>query len=99
MSEKQQFSTGDLIRVDVKVKEGTKERIQAFEGTVIAESGEGASKTFTVRKIASGAIGVERIWPLESPAIDKITVKKKTHAHRAKLYYLRKLKGKAALGL
>lgn len=94
-----EFSTGDQIRVDVKVKEGNKERIQAFEGTVIAEGGEGVSKTFTVRKIGAGGIGVERIWPLESPSIEKITIKKKNKSQRAKLYYLRKLKGKAALGI
>lgn len=93
------FRPGDLIKVDVKVKEGNKERIQTFEGTVIAMRGTGSSKTFTVRKIGAGAIGVERIWPLNSPAIEKITLKKKNEVRRAKLYYIRKLKGKAATGI
>ncbi|HEY4694905.1 MAG TPA: 50S ribosomal protein L19 [Candidatus Nanoarchaeia archaeon] len=92
-----EFSVGDLISVEVKVKEGNKERLQSFEGTVIAEGGTGASRTFTVRKIASGNIGVERIWPLYSPAINKITVKKAKNVSRAKLYYLRNLRGRAAV--
>jgi large subunit ribosomal protein L19 len=95
---KDQISPGDLVRVSVKVKEGDKERIQAFEGTVIAVRGSGASKTFTVRRIASGGIGVERIWPLESPLIEKIKILKKRPQKRAKLYYLRKLTGKEATG-
>ncbi len=93
------FSPGDLIRVDVKVKEGNKERIQSFEGTVISKRGSGNSRTFTVRKIGAGAVGVERIWPIGSPAIDKITVKKQKEVKRAKLYYMRKLRGRAALEL
>lgn len=93
------FSSGDLVRVDVKVKEGNKERIQSFEGTVIAMSGKAETRTFTVRKIGAGGVGVERIWPIESPAIEKITVKKKNEVRRAKLYYMRKLKGKAALAI
>ena len=91
------FSVGDIVRVDVKVKEGTKERIQSFEGTVIALRGSGLSQTFTVRKIGAAAVGVERIWPVNSPAIDKITVKRKKDVKRAKLYYMRNLRGKAAL--
>lgn len=91
------FSPGDVIRVEVKVKEGNKERLQSFEGTVIAMRGVGTSKTFTVRKIGAAGVGVERIWPENSPAIEKITVKKKKEVKRAKLYYMRKLKGKAAL--
>ncbi len=94
-----EFSTGDLIRVDVKVKEGNKERIQSFEGTVISKRGAGASQTFTVRKIGSGAIGVERIWPIGSPAIQKITVKKANKVKKAKLFHMRALKGKAAIQL
>lgn len=90
---------GEMVRVSVKVKEGDKERIQVFEGTVISVRGIGDSKTFTVRKIGVGGIGVERIWPLNSPHIQKIEVKKKTKVRRAKLYYLRDRKGKAALGL
>lgn len=93
------FSPGDLIRVDVKVKEGNKERIQSFEGTVIAMSGKHETRTFTVRKIGAGGVGVERIWPILSPAIEKITIKKKNEVKRAKLYYMRKLKGKAALAI
>ena len=90
---------GETVRVSVKVKEGNKERIQVFEGTVISVRGIGDSKTFTVRKIGAAGIGVERIWPLNSPHIQKIEVKKKTKVRRAKLYYLRDRKGKAALGL
>ena len=97
--EKTDFTVGDRIRVDVKVKEGDKERIQSFEGTVIAFRGEGTNKTFTVRKIGSNDIGVERIWPIDSPSIAKITVKKQGKVRRAKLYYLRCLAGKAALGV
>jgi len=93
------FSPGDQIRVDVKVKEGNKERLQSFEGTVLSRRGEGASKTFTVRKIGSGGIGVERIWPENSPSIEKITIRKQNKVRRAKLYYMRGLKGKAAQGL
>lgn len=90
---------GETVRVSVKVKEGNKERIQVFEGTVISVRGIGDSKTFTVRKIGAGGIGVERIWPLNSPHIQKIEIKKRTKVRRAKLYYLRDRKGKAALGL
>ena len=90
---------GETVRVSVKVKEGNKERIQVFEGTVISVRGIGDSKTFTVRKIGAGGIGVERIWPLNSPHIQKIEIKKRTKVRRAKLYYLRSRKGKAALGL
>jgi large subunit ribosomal protein L19 len=93
------FSTGDMIRVDVKVKEGNKERIQSFEGTVISRRGAGASETFTVRKIGAGAIGVERIWPIGSPSIQKITVKRENKVKRAKLYHMRGLKGKAAISI
>ncbi|MDP2671527.1 MAG: 50S ribosomal protein L19 [bacterium] len=97
--EQTQFAVGNRIRVDAKVKEGGKERIQSFEGTVISMRGEGNSKTFTVRKIASDGVGVERIWPVGSPTIAKITVKKTPKVKRAKLFYLRKLTGKAALGV
>jgi len=90
---------GELVRVSVKVKEGEKIRIQVFEGTVISVRGVGDSKTFTVRKIGTGGIGVERIWPLNSPNIQNIESKKKSRVRRAKLYYLRSRKGKAALGV
>jgi len=89
------FSPGDSVRVHVKVREGEKERIQVFAGVVIARRGGGARETFTVRKISSG-IGVERIFPLHSPVIDKIEVDRKGAVRRAKLYYLRERKGKAA---
>jgi large subunit ribosomal protein L19 len=89
------FAPGDSIRVHVKVREGEKERIQVFAGVVIARRGGGARETFTVRKISSG-IGVERIFPLHSPVIDRIEVERKGSVRRAKLYYLRDRKGKAA---
>lgn len=89
------FSPGDSVRVHVKVREGEKERIQVFAGVVIARRAGGVRETFTVRKISSG-IGVERIFPLHSPVIDKIEVDRKGAVRRAKLYYLRERKGKAA---
>lgn len=89
------FSSGDTIRVHVKIKEGDKERIQVFQGTVIGRRGGGTGATFTVRKISSG-IGVERVFPLHSPNIDKIEVVRKGHVRRKKLYYLRELTGKSA---
>ena len=89
------FAPGDSVRVHVKVREGEKERIQVFAGVVIARRGGGARETFTVRKISSG-IGVERIFPLHSPVIDRIDVDRKGAVRRAKLYYLRERKGKAA---
>lgn len=90
-----QFNVGDTVRVHLKVKEGDKERVQVFEGVVIAKRGSGTRATFTVRKISFG-IGVERIFPVNSPSIVKIEVVKSAKVRRAKLYYLRKLKGKAA---
>lgn len=89
-----QFVPGDTIRVHVKIKEGDKERVQAFEGTVIAKS-RGPQASFTVRKVSFGQ-GVERIFPANSKVIDKVEVIRSTRVRRAKLYYLRKLKGKAA---
>ena len=88
---------GDTVRVDYKIKEGDKERVQPFEGIVIAKKGAGEGKTFTVRKIAADGIGVERIFPLNSPWIEKLEVVKKGRPRRAKLYYLRERKGKAAM--
>ncbi|MGE5680849.1 MAG: 50S ribosomal protein L19 [Bacillota bacterium] len=89
------FNPGDHIRVHVRVIEGDKERIQPFEGDVISIRGGGLSKTFTVRKISSG-VGVERIFPMNSPKIAKIEVLKQGDVRRAKLFYLRSLAGKAA---
>jgi large subunit ribosomal protein L19 len=89
------FRSGDTLRVHVKIKEGEKERIQVFEGTCISLRRARNHSTFTVRKISFGQ-GVERIFPLHSPVIDKIEVVRSSRVRRAKLYYLRKLKGKAA---
>ncbi len=91
-----QFRAGDTVAVGVKVVEGNRSRVQTFEGVVIAISaGHGIDKTFTVRKISNG-VGVERIFPFHSPNVDTIQVKKRGKVRRAKLYYLRELKGKAA---
>lgn len=89
------FQIGDTVRVSVKVIEGDKERIQPFDGVVIARRGGGLRESFTVRKISFG-IGVERIFPLFSPSIDRIDILKRGKVRRAKLYYLRGKKGKAA---
>ena len=88
------FRAGDTVRVNVRVKEGEKERLQAFEGVVIARRGSGVSETFTVRKISNG-IGVERIFPVHSPMIADLNVVRRGRVRRAKLYYLRNLTGKA----
>lgn len=90
-----QFDAGDTINVHYRVREGDKERIQQYEGLVISMRGSGANKTFTVRKISSN-VGVERIFPMYSPFIAKIDVKRRNKVRRAKLYYIRELKGKAA---
>ena len=89
------FRPGDTVRVHVKIKEGDKERIQVFEGTVIGQRRARNHSTFTVRKISFGH-GVERIFPVHSPVVDKIEVVRSGRVRRAKLYYLRKLRGKAA---
>ena len=89
------FNPGDTIKVDVKVVEGTRERIQAFEGVCIARGGKGINESFTVRKISYGE-GVERVFPLFSPKISSITLIRKGKVRRAKLYYLRDRRGKAA---
>ena len=89
------FRAGDTLRVNVRVKEGDKERLQAFEGVCIARRGSGVSETFTVRKISNG-IGVERIFPVHSPMIGGIVVVRRGLVRRAKLYYLRNVTGKAA---
>ena len=89
------FGPGDTVKVHVKIKEGDKERIQVFQGTVIAKGGRGANQSFTVRKISAG-VGVERVFPLFSPSVAKIELVKTGAVRRAKLYYLRNLKGKSA---
>ena len=89
------FRPGCTVRVDVKIKEGEKSRIQAFEGVVISRKGKGVAETFTVRKMSS-QIGVERTFPVNSPLIDSITVVKRGKVRRAKLFYLRGLSGKAS---
>ena len=90
-----EFSSGDTVRVHVKIKEGDKERVQVFQGTVIGRRGSGTGATFTVRKISSG-IGVERVFPLFSPNIAKIERVRAGQVRRDKLYYLRNLTGKSA---
>ncbi len=89
------FRPGDTIRVSVRVREGDKERLQAFEGVCIGRRGGGTGETFTVRKVSSG-IGVERVFPLHSPTVVRVDVVRTGRVRRAKLYYLRKLSGKAA---
>ena len=89
------FAPGDTVIVQVKVKEGDRERLQAFEGVVIAKKNRGLNSAFTVRKISSG-VGVERVFQTHSPIVAKIEVKRRGDVRRAKLYYLRKLSGKAA---
>lgn len=89
------FASGDTVTVHYKIVEGNKERIQQFKGVVLQRKGAGHNATFTVRKM-SGSIGVERIFPLASPFIDKIEINKKGHVRRARIFYLRKLTGKKA---
>lgn len=89
------FNVGDTVVVDVKIVEGEKSRIQKFEGVVIARKNGGISETFTVRKISNN-VGVERIFPVHSPNVDSVTVLRRGKVRRAKLYYLRELRGKAA---
>ena len=89
------FAPGDTVRVMVRVREGDKERLQAFEGVCIARRGGGINETFTVRKISAG-VGVERIFPLHSPSISAIELVRKGRVRRAKLYFLRRLAGKSA---
>jgi large subunit ribosomal protein L19 len=89
------FKAGDTVKVQVKIVEGDKQRIQAYQGVVISRQNGGIRESFTVRKISNG-IGVERIFPLHSPTLEAIEVITRGHVRRAKLYYLRKLRGKAA---
>jgi large subunit ribosomal protein L19 len=90
-----EFFPGDTVKVQVRVREGDKERLQAFEGVCIARRGAGISATFTVRKISAG-VGVERIFPLHTPSIHTIEIMRRGKVRKAKLYYLRELSGKAA---
>lgn len=90
-----QFNVGDTVRVDVEIKEGERTRIQAFEGTVIAKRHGGVAETFTVRRTSYG-VGVERVFPINSPFVKNVTVVRKGKVRRAKLYYLRERTGKAA---
>lgn len=89
------FEIGDTVRVDVKIREGDRERIQAFEGTVIAKKGSGVAETFTVRRVSYG-VGVERVFPLHSPNVAAVQVVRNGKVRRSKLYYLRDRVGKAA---
>lgn len=91
-----EFKTGDTVNVHYRVREGDKERIQQFQGLVISRRGSGANQTFMVRKVSAGNIGVERVFPLYSPFIAKIELKKQGDIKRSKLYYLRERQGKAA---
>ena len=91
-----QFRAGDTVRVAVRIKEGNKERVQNYEGVCIAIRGEGTGRTFMVRKMGANNIGVERIFPLYSESIESIEVIRRGRVRRAKLFYLRNLKGKAA---
>ena len=94
-SEVPQFNVGDTVKVHQRIVEGTRERIQLFEGTVIARKGGGISETFTVRRVSYG-VGVEKTFPIHSPNVDKVVVVREAKVRRAKLYYLRSRVGKAA---
>ena len=89
------FRSGDAVRVHVKIREGEKERIQVFEGVVLRRRGAGVGATFTVRKISYG-VGVERVFPVESPAVTKVEIKSRGHVRRSRLYFLRERRGKKA---
>ena len=95
LKEVAEFNVGDTVKVYGKIKEGNRERIQVFEGTVLKRQGGGARETFTVRKSSNG-IGVEKTWPLHSPNVEKVEIVRKGKVRRAKLYYLRDRVGKAA---
>ena len=90
------FRAGDTLSVHAKIREGSKERVQVFEGVCIARSNNGTGSTFTVRKVASDGVGVERVFPLHSPRLEKIEVKRLGKVRRSKLYYLRDLRGRKA---
>lgn len=95
----QDYSVGDIVRVHQKIQEGDKSRIQIFEGAIIAIANRLSGRSFTVRKIATGGVGVERIFPLHSPMIDKVELKQAGDVRRAKLFYLRDRVGKAATAI
>lgn len=90
-----EFNIGDTVRVEVRIREGNRSRLQAFEGTVIAKKGSGISETFTLRRVSYG-VGVERVFPLHSPNVDSLKVVRRGKVRRSKLYYLRDRVGKAA---
>lgn len=90
-----EFNIGDTVRVEVRIREGNRSRLQAFEGTVIAKKGSGVSETFTLRRVSYG-VGVERVFPLHSPNVDSLKVVRRGKVRRSKLYYLRDRVGKAA---
>ncbi len=94
-AEKPSFEIGDTIRIGVKIREGERERIQEFEGTVIAKNGSGISETFTVRRVSYG-VGVERVFPIHSPNVAEVKIVRRGKVRRAKLYYLRDRVGKAS---
>ena len=94
-AEKPEFNVGGTVRIDVKIREGQRERLQAFEGTVIAKNGSGISETFTVRRVSYG-VGVERVFPVHSPNVASVKVVRYGKVRRAKLYYLRDRVGKAS---
>jgi large subunit ribosomal protein L19 len=89
------FAVGDTVRVFVKIREGDKERVQAFGGTVIARDGGGSTETFTVRRVSYG-VGIEKVFPLHSPYVERVEVERSSRVRRAKLYYLRQLTGRRA---
>ena len=91
-----EFGAGDTVRVHVRVVEGEKERIQVFEGVILKRKGSGVHETFTVRKIGSGGIGVERVFPLHTPRIAQVEVLRRGKVRRSKIYYMRGLRGRAA---
>jgi large subunit ribosomal protein L19 len=91
-----QMAPGDTVRAHVRIREGEKERLQVFEGTVIAQNNSGLRETVTIRKISFGSIAVERIFPIHSPIVAEFEVVRRTRVRRSKLYYLRNLRGKAA---
>ena len=91
----QEFRSGDTVRVHVKIKEGNRERIQIFEGIVLSRRGAGPSETFTVRRIGASGVGIERIWPVNSPSISKVEIMRRGAYRRSKIYFVRHLSARA----